>query len=133
MVYNFSKMILNLSQGLTYQNDPFHTDCLVLLHTVSLLFIVWNICCVSSFVCFFSELRSFHSFTKCFIYVRLSIASKCLNLLWCVVIKRVYKFLLEIWVACWENFLRTHKADHTWFFQIPLILTASSTDKFFEE
>ena len=32
MVYSFSQMILNLLQGLTYQNDPFYTDCLVLLH-----------------------------------------------------------------------------------------------------
>ena len=33
MVYNFSRMVLNLFQGLTYQNDPFYTDCLVLLHS----------------------------------------------------------------------------------------------------
>ena len=97
-----------------------------------------GLCCVSSFVCYVSELRSFYnSFTKCFIYVRLSIASKCLNFLWCVFIKCVYKLLREIWVihavACWENFLCTRKADHTWFFQIPLILTASYTDEFFAE
>ena len=33
MVYNFSKIVLNPFQGLTYHNDSFYTDCLVLLHS----------------------------------------------------------------------------------------------------
>ena len=33
MVYNFLRMFVNLFQVLTYQNDPFYTDCLVLLHS----------------------------------------------------------------------------------------------------
>ena len=33
MVYNFSRMVLKLLQGLTYQNDPVYTDYLVLLHS----------------------------------------------------------------------------------------------------
>ena len=32
IVYNFSRMVLNVFQALNYQNDPFYTDCLVLLH-----------------------------------------------------------------------------------------------------
>ena len=33
MVYSFSRMVFNLFQGLNYQNDPFYTGCLVLLHS----------------------------------------------------------------------------------------------------
>ena len=98
-VYNFYRMVLNLFQGLIYQNDSFYTDCLVLPHSFFffLLFIVWDICCVSSFVCFFSEFRSFHnSFAKCFIYTRFLIALKCLNFLWCIFIKSGYKLFLEV-------------------------------------
>ena len=92
MVYNFSRMVLNFFQGLTYQNYPFYTDYLVLLHSFFAI-----ICCVSSFVRFVFELRSFHnSFTKCVIYMRFLIASKCINFLWRMFIRCVYKFFLEI-------------------------------------
>ena len=37
MVYNFFRMAFNLVQALTYQNDSFYTDCLVLLHSFCFL------------------------------------------------------------------------------------------------
>ena len=33
MVYIFSRIVLNLFQGLIYQNEPFYTGCLVSLHS----------------------------------------------------------------------------------------------------
>ena len=90
MIYSFSRMVFDLFQGLTYQNDPLCVDCLVLLHS----FFVWfetSIVFLLSFICFVFELRFFHnSFMKYFICMRFLITSKCLNFLWCVLIKCVY-------------------------------------------
>ena len=73
---------------------------LVLLHSF-FVFSSLKLLSRSSFVCFVFELWSFHN--SLFL-----IASKCLNFLWCVFMKCIYKFLLEIWViltvACWKNF-----------------------------
>ena len=107
MIYNFSRMFVDLFQGLTFQNDPFYSDCLVLRHSFFAFYSLKHVLHLEfCLLCFFHR-----GIRNCFIYMRFLIALKYLNFIFfgtCLLSASII-FFLEIWVIMFSLTNAEHK------------------------